>query len=140
MSLNAIFCNCTSRECLIIHLHNDILYLILHNKSSFFKLKKILFFRKVPLLVKRRNVGFLICRYCPYRSNSRQLLNLHEHFHSRDLSVKCSFCTFTTKSTDLILNHIQLEHPERKDKVFKVTYVNHKKKSPPKNAVSSEKV
>ena len=96
--------------------------------------------RKVPLLVKRRNVGSLICRYCPYRSNSRQLLNLHEHFHSRDLSVKCSFCTFTTKSTDLILNHIQLEHPEKKDKVFKVTYVNHKKKSPPKNAVSSEKV
>lgn len=104
--------------------------------------KYIFFFRKIQLLVKRQNVGSFICRHCPYRSNSRQILDLHQHLqHSTNLSYKCSFCTFTAKSTSLLFNHIKLAHPEKKDnKVFKVMFVNQKNDSAPKKVAIPAKV
>ncbi len=102
-----------------------------------------LFCRDDSLSENGQDVTSLVCRHCPFRSNSRQILDFHEYLHSAISPFKCFFCTFTVESTSLMLDHIQLGHPE-KEKVYLATYTNRRKKSssasPPEKEASLAEV
>lgn len=97
-----------------------------------------LYCRDDSLSEKGPNVASLICRHCPFRTNSRQILDYHEYLHSAIPPFKCFFCTFTVESTSLMLDHIQLGHPEIKEKVYLATYTNRRKKSSPASPPEKE--
>ena len=62
--------------------------------------------------MKYQTKGFLVCQYCPFRTNIRSSLFNHESHHSANYEFQCPFCSFSSTHSSPISRHTNRVHEE----------------------------
>ncbi|CAL4064877.1 unnamed protein product [Meganyctiphanes norvegica] len=68
--------------------------------------------KKTVSAIKSKPTKSVKCPYCPYKGETKHIINGHVKVHYSDLPFRCNKCLFRSSTKPNLTSHIKKKHPE----------------------------